>query len=374
MESQALPALRPLRLGELLDRAIRLYRANFLTFIGIIALVYVPLTVLQIAASALLSSSMVSSYSTPEEIFSNPASQIGILGIIVLGLVQFVLVQGIATGALTRAVADNYLGRKTSIIDAYRGIGKSWPTLLGALIFIFLLFLGLTVWWILIPCLGWFTGLGMMVFLMAVINPLVAPVIVLESPGPWNSTQDNLLVRFGNWILRFIFSVQRAWNLARRRFWPVLGYVLVLALFSLIVVNGPTAIVNMLLTWVVPSFGDPTTTLVLTSVIQGLVTLVFVLLYYPLQMAAFTLIYFDLRVRTEGFDLALLTMEASGSTDLAETMAAPIPQTRERIITGSEIGSFAILTFAGAGLCIVFYIFLVSFIMGSAYLFSSLSR
>ena len=61
METQDLPTtLRPLRLGELLDRAIRLYRANFLTFIGIIAVVYVPLMVLQTAASALLNGSMVS--------------------------------------------------------------------------------------------------------------------------------------------------------------------------------------------------------------------------------------------------------------------------------------------------------------------------
>src|SRR5512138_1588066 len=57
--TQSLTTLRPLRLGELLDRAIRLYRANFLTFIGIIALIYIPLMVLQTAASALLRSSML---------------------------------------------------------------------------------------------------------------------------------------------------------------------------------------------------------------------------------------------------------------------------------------------------------------------------
>jgi hypothetical protein len=109
---------------------------------------------------------------------------------------------------------------------------------------------------------------------------------------------------------------------------------------------------------------------VLTSVIQGLVSLVFILIYYPLQMAAFTLIYFDLRVRTEGFDLALLTMEVSGSTDLAETLAAPVSQDSERLITGPELGYFAILTIAGAAL----YTLLISFVMGGVYLFSSLLR
>jgi Membrane domain of glycerophosphoryl diester phosphodiesterase len=350
MEAQALPTLRPLRLGELLDRAIRLYRGNFLTFIGIIAVVYVPLMVLQTAASALLSSSMVSSFSTPEEIFSNSAYWIGILATIVLGLVQFVLVQGIATGALTRAVADNYLGKKTSILDAYRGIGKSWLTLIGALIFLALILLALAIWF-LVPCIGWLTGLGMFLFMSMAVNPLVPPVVVLENQG-------------------VIDAVRRAWSLARRRFWPVLGYVVVLAIFSLIVVNGPAAIINILLVQLLPPLGDTTMQLVLTSIIQGLVSLVFVLIYYPLQMAAFTLIYFDLRVRTEGFDLALLTMEASGSTDLAETMAAPVSQENERLITGPELANFAILTLAGAGL----YIFFVSFIAGGMYLFTSLLR
>ena len=46
METSAVPVLRPLRLGELLDQAVRIYRRNFLTFIGIIALVYIPYSVL----------------------------------------------------------------------------------------------------------------------------------------------------------------------------------------------------------------------------------------------------------------------------------------------------------------------------------------
>ncbi|RPJ27999.1 MAG: ABC transporter ATP-binding protein [Chloroflexi bacterium] len=350
METQTLPTLRPLRLGELLDRAIRLYRGNFLTFIGIIAVVYVPLTVLQTAASALLSSSMLGGISTPDELFTNSAYWIGMLATLILALVQFVLVQGIATGALTRAVADSYLGKKTGILDAYRGIGKSWLTLVGALLLLGIIVFGLAIWWM-VPCIGWFTGLGMMMFMLTVVNPLVPPAVVLENQGA-------------------VDAIRRAWSLARRRFWPVLGTIFVLYLFSLIVVNGPVAIANVLLLQVFQSFDDPTMQLVLTSVIQGLISLVFILIYYPLQMTAFTLIYFDLRVRTEGFDIAILTMEASGSADLSQAMTAPAPQVNERLVTGPEIGNFAILTLAGFGI----YIFFISFIMGSALFFTSLLR
>lgn len=369
METQAQPTLRPLRLGELLDRAIRLYRGNFLTFLGIIAVVYVPLMVLQTAASALMSSSVLEGrFSTPQDLFSNYGYWIAIFATIILGLAQFVLVQGIATGALTRSVADNYLGKKTGILDAYRGIGSSWLTLLTALFFVILIFFALILW-LFIPCIGWLTGLGMMAFLMGIVNPLVAPVVVLEAAGPWSSSGDNIFQRFSNWIVRSVLAVNRAWSLARRRFWPLLGYVFILYLFSWIVVNGPSAIVNVILVQVLQSFDDPTMQLVLTSVIQGLVQLVFILIYYPLQMTSFTLIYFDLRVRTEGFDIAFLTRETSDSTDLTEVTTVPAPQVNEPFMTGAELGNFAILELAGVGLyfLVVSIFAAIAFILMSAF-------
>lgn len=346
METQAQPTLRPLRLGELLDRAIRLYRGNFLTFIGIIAVVYVPLMVLQTASTALMNSSISNRMSSPQDIFTNYGYWGGFLAVIILAFVRFVLVQGIANGALARAVADSYMGRETSILDAYRGIGNSWLSLVGALLLLILILIGLFIWWVLVPCIGWFTGFGMLLFVGAVINPLVPPAIVLEKQGA-------------------VESIQRAWSLARRRFWPLLGYVVVLYLFSIIIVNGPATIASILLAQVVESISDTSMQLIVTSVIQGLVALVFILIYYPLQMTAFTLIYFDLRVRTEGFDLAILTMETSGSTDLTEAMTAPMPQVNEKLITGTELGNFAILTLAGAGLYILFTAFIAAIMLFS---------
>jgi hypothetical protein len=195
-------------------------------------------------------------------------------------------------------VADSYLGKKTGILDAYRGIGSTWLTLIAALLLVGIIIIVLVIWF-LVPCIGWLTGLGMIVFMTAAVNPLVPPAVVLEKQA-------------------VIDAIRRAWSLARRRFWPLLGYVFILYLFSWIVVNGPAAIVNVLLVQAFQSFGDSTMQLVITTIIQGLVQLVLALLYYPLQLTAFTLIYFDLRVRTEGFDIAVLTMETSGSTDLSE--------------------------------------------------------
>ena len=365
MEAQALPTLRPLRLGELLDQAIRIYRRNFVTFIGIIALVYVPLMVLQTASTALMTTTMVgiSEYGLARQIFTSSAYWAAVLSSVLIVFLQVVFVQGIATGAMTRAVTDSYFGRQTSILNAYRGIGKSWLTLLFALIFIFLLSFVVTLWWIIIPCVGWFTGLGMLVFLGAAISPMVAPVVVLERTGPWSTPTDDLFDRFGKFVIRIVVSIQRAWFLVRRRFWPVLGTIFILYLFNMLIVNGPSFIVNAILTTIVPSFGDTTAQLVITAIIQAVVSIVFILIYYPLQMTAFTLIYFDLRVRTEGFDLAVL---ASG--DAEQVLTAPVPQTSEKFMTGTDLGNFAILTLGAVGL----YIFLFAFVFGGLFFLGNL--
>jgi hypothetical protein len=98
---------------------------------------------------------------------------------LVLILISFVLVQGIGTAALTRAVANSYLGQKTGIMDSYRQIKDSWGSLLGALIVSGLIGIALLIWFI-IPCIGWITGPGILSYYGWVIVPLIAPVIVLE--------------------------------------------------------------------------------------------------------------------------------------------------------------------------------------------------
>jgi hypothetical protein len=85
-------------------------------------------------------------------------------------------------------------------------------------------------------------------------------------------------------------------------------------------------------------------------------------------MTAFTLIYFDLRVRTEGFDIALLTMDAASSAADAENLPVPASQAHEPFMTWPEIGSFAILTIGGFAL----YTLLVSIIFGGTLLLASL--
>ncbi len=81
------------------------------------------------------------------------------------------LIQGIATAALTWAVADHYMGKSTSFLGAYRKVGRSWLGLIGAMLLAFIISIGLFVW-LLVPCIGWLTGAGILAFFWLAITPL----------------------------------------------------------------------------------------------------------------------------------------------------------------------------------------------------------
>lgn len=339
------PPLRPLGIGELLDRAIRLYRQNFLKFIGIIAIMQIPLSALQLLTSLLTVSNIPTPFSIegsgpppdPADIFS-PTYFIGIIGSLVLGIISFLLIQGVATAALTRAIAGSYLGESLGITEAYRKIGRAWLPLIGALILAILLSIVLGIW-LLIPCVGWFTGIGILAFFWMVIVPLIAPVIVLEQQAATG-------------------AIRRAWDLARRRFWWVLGFVLILFIFSQLVITGPVTLITVGFQFAFG--GNPFEFFTLQTIIQSVVGLLFSLIYLPLQLTAITLMYFDLRIRTEGFDLTVLSTSSSDSpAEFSELVALAPRSERGNLVTMNEMGYFVLVSLGA----FVLYIILI-FIFG----------
>ena len=339
METVTAPRLHPLGIGEMLDQAVRIYRSNFINFIGIIAIVQIPISVLNLILSLLTASSTAASLQNPIAPSDNPFEILGpgylagMGGSCILMIVSLLLVQGAATAALTRAVTDHYLGAQIGIASAYRKISNSWLRLAGAVLLAIICSLGLMIW-LLIPCIGWVTGLGMTFFFLMVIFPLIAPIVVLERQTAFN-------------------SIRRAWDLARRRFWWVVGFTALLAIFGQIVVSGPATLMNLAIQFLTRDMvmsGDISTGLIIQTVVQSLVTLIFNLIYTPLQLTCMTLLYFDLRVRTEGFDLTLMAEGAQGEQiDISEIVAqAPPPETTS-LVTGTEVGYFVLLSIGAAG-------------------------
>ncbi|MDX1520180.1 MAG: glycerophosphoryl diester phosphodiesterase membrane domain-containing protein [Anaerolineae bacterium] len=353
MTTTAIPQLRPLTIPRLLDEAVRLYRNNFLKFIGIIAIVQIPLTLVQLVVSLIafgdfftaLDSAGGPGGASPEDIFT-PSYFTGVGASFLLGILGFILIQGLATAALTLAVAGSYLGEEIGIIEAYRRLGRSWLTLIRALILAGIFGLALVVWFI-IPCVGWLTGLGMLAFYGLVVVPLIPPVIVLEEQAASR-------------------AIRRAWDLARRRFWWVLGFVCALFLFNQIAVTAPTGLISYIAQFV---WGDPLNPsgaqFTTQTIIQTITALIFSLIYLPLQLTAITLMYFDLRIQTEGFDMDLLSASFADDRESVTDLMSKAPEAqRGNWITMSEMGNFALIEIGLVALYFLIVALIVMVIIG----------
>lgn len=306
-------ALRPLSAGQLFDRAIRLYRHNFLTFIGIIAISQIPITVANILLSLLAPPPDTSAVTaevfgdTPFTWFlqmSQAAGTSSVFGSFVVSLLSGALGL-IGAAALTRRAVDAYFGQPGTILDGYRRLGGAWLSLLGAVfltgIVMFLLSL-----WTFIPLIGWFTGPGLIFFYALVVLPFITPVIVVER----KKGSDGL---------------PRALELAQRRFWWFIGFMLLLGLFSQVIVTGPA----LLLGGVVSALVGEGVSATMSAIIFQTINLLLSLIYLPVQLTCVLLIYLDVRVRSEGLDLALKAADVANAEQALDPLAviadAPYP-------------------------------------------------
>ena len=320
MSASSMLDLRPLTVGEILDRAFRLYRNNFLKFLGIVAVTQVPASLLGLLVTATLTTEQTFN---PSTFTPNTATQIGtpIAAAFIVALLSFVLTQ-VSTAALTEAISAKYLGEDLSISESFRRIGRSWVALIKALIMGGLVSFGLA-FPLAIPCINIVLALplvGALVYLSQVVLQLLPPIVVLEKH-------------------RSLRSIYRAWHLSRARFWPTLGFMLALSLLVTLVTAGPVFLILFLIETAVPL--SATT----SNIIQQATSLLFTTIVLPLQLTSITLLYFDLRVRHEGFDLKLMTAQLEDTEEAVnrDVLTAEVPKSAFQP-TGQEIGNFCLIT------------------------------
>lgn len=344
METSTLPTLHPLRLGELLDQAVRLYRRNFTAFVGIIAIVFIPYSLIQVISSTFYLFNVETLQADPESIFTSAGYWLSFLGILLSAILYFIFVTGLGMAALTNAIARTYLGQKTGILEAYQQLGPSSFKLLIALILFGLLSMAASIWMI-VPIVGWLTGPGILIFLGGVVGQIIPAIVVIENLGGMQ-------------------SIARAWDLSRRRFWWLLGFSVIVYLLNLLVVSGPTLLISSLISVLIGQVDALSNNAsIISTLVSSVAGNLINLLVLPIILIAWTLVYFDLRVRTEGFDLALATLQtAEGeSVDMSSLpTAAPV----QNWLTGDDIGKFAVISLVLIGI----YALLVAMVVGLALL------
>ena len=112
--------LRPLSLGELLDRTFTYYREHFWTFVGIMA----PAEILIVAAGLVLQAFGIQPLLSQQARPMAPTQQIAAFGSFFAAISLYAVVSlfahSIALGATSVAVSKIHLGNRITIAEAYR--------------------------------------------------------------------------------------------------------------------------------------------------------------------------------------------------------------------------------------------------------------
>jgi hypothetical protein len=295
------PQLRPLGIGDIVDRVFSVYRQRPILFIALAAVPYLALF-LVIGGIALslgsllaplgpyidaLSDSLTVTTGTPPNVPITPAIGTAIVTLIVLGVIGgliSVLFLSVQIGSLVDAAAARYLGRETTVGASFRAGLRVAPKIIATGL---MLFLSLTVGWLvlfvllalannaLLATVGILGGLVATVFVFA--SWLVAPVVVsLEPIGP-------------------LHAVRRSWWLSKGHRWRILGLQLLLTVLQLVL----STLISFI--FVAAFISDD----VLRLVLQNIVNVIATVLWAPIEWGTFTILYFDLRVRKEALDLQL---------------------------------------------------------------------
>jgi len=125
----------------------------------------------------------------------------------------------------------------------------------------------------------------------------------------------------------------------------------VLTLFGWALAAGPSLVVNSLLVALIANgFGMTEQQLTnIYSLISNVSGTLFNMLFLPIQVGAWTLTYYDLRVRSEAFDLALLVTE---DTQAANRLVHLPPL--EKWLSGNDMAALMLVSL------VVFVLFIVT--------------
>jgi hypothetical protein len=288
------PQLRPLGVGDIVDRVFALYRSRPVLFLALAAIPYLVFFLVVGALGVAFAASFITLGTFAELATARPATAgltpaliSALIAALVFGLIVIVVaivIFSAQSAALVEATAARHLGRDMNLGAAFRAGLRAAPRVIGAG---FLAFFALFVVWVVLAVAmaiannGWvfFLGVvgGLIFTVYAGIAWVVAPAVAtLEPVGP-------------------LQALRRAWFLSSGSRWRIIGLQLLLLILNVVL----TALFSLVL--FSELIGDAT----IRFILQQAVSLAANIFWAPIQWATVTVLYFDLRVRKEALDLQL---------------------------------------------------------------------
>lgn len=288
--------LRPMSIGDFLDRVVYFYRSHFVSIVLYSLFLAVPNTILIFFYTWFSRGMEV--MATPSDFSGDPTAVFGQLGqiygvAILINLITGFLV-AFQTAGIAAAVRSSFLeGRSLSTMEMVTAVRQKAGELL-AIAFVSLLI------WIPITCSILIPPIYMAIGTLYAFGVMLAYSILMhENRGVQESLRRGWLLITGG---------------GKRALALLCVYILFIILFNVIIL-GVIAIPTNLSSAVA---GSP----LLTATVQAIVSFIPYILVTPLTFSAIGFLYFDLRIRSEGLDVAL--MSGAASQEGVDLAAAPV--------------------------------------------------
>ncbi len=266
--------LRPLKAGEILDRAFRLYRANFWFLMGVAGVLLGPFLILKLLSHF---------------VFQN---------IIYISYIQIFLIEYLVSGAMIWVTSRAYLCGNTSILGAYRKARSYLKSLMGAGFLYVISYIHNAVVGMIITSFlrGKVEAIGVQILYVVIIF-LGGPCLLFFQTRLWFATTAVMLED-----LNIRNSVKRSWHLTSQNFWHVCVVLIADILLSYLLDWLPVYMIYYLIGFAILHFGAvPQITTAVSLVVNQLILIIIM----PLFVCIRIIMYYDLRVRREGYDLEL---------------------------------------------------------------------
>ena len=273
--------LRPLSVGEILDRTFTLYRGNFLLFLGICAIPQILLLIVNLAQVFFKVPVKQGKTAAIAQMSAGMGIAAVILGLLVI--VVWLIVHLFAQGATVIAVSELYLGRTITISDSFRRMRGEAGNLFGVIMlnglatgaaFILLIIPGIYVMCRLAVCI---------------------PAALIENLGPRTSLERSFELTKDN---------------AGRAFLIILLY------FALSFAAGALFAAPFQFMMFLSAAKSHPETLRMWMALTQIGSTIATTLVTPVLTIASAILYYDLRVRKEAFDLQMMMNPLGGVTPI----------------------------------------------------------
>ena len=292
-----LPELEPMKVGKIFGRSFKLYLANFLRFLAILAVVYIPVAALRMPY--MLHKAAEKAAQTQDKIGLWESFVLDLSPSILLGFLATV-VGFVSSAAIFTSISGHYLGKDIGFGQAYRLVWTKIKTILMAsLVWTGIMIVPLA----LLPSMEIMSiGRELESASIGIALPCITTVVLMALPVAiliitlWFALTVQCIMADG---LSAWQSMKRSKGLVKGNMWRVFGLGMILMVISLAV------------GWIAGWRDD----LLLKTLVRGSVTNAAALkhlrltlvstLFGPLFPVAMSLLYYDLRARKKNFKLEL---------------------------------------------------------------------